>query len=74
MGKYLARLNAIIQEKPLPKEPSKPSKGAFEPFEGDQGRGVSGIERPPEPGEAEHSWMGKEMFSTWPVSHPPQAA
>jgi hypothetical protein len=53
MSKYLARLNAIIQEKPLPKEPSKPSKVAFEPFEGDQGRRISGIERPPEPDQAE---------------------
>ena len=53
MSKYLARLNAIIQEKPLPKEPSKPSKVAFEPFEGDQGRRVSGIDNPSEPDEAE---------------------
>jgi hypothetical protein len=55
MSKYLARLDldALIQEKPLPKEPSKPSKVAFEPFEGDQGRRVSGIDRPPDPGEVE---------------------
>jgi hypothetical protein len=53
MSKYLARLNALIQEKPLPKEPSKPSKVAFERFEGDQGRRVSGIDNPPEPDEVE---------------------
>lgn len=34
MSHYLARLKAIVSKKHLQREPSKPSKGAFEPFEG----------------------------------------
>ncbi len=47
---YMARLKALIAEKHLPEEPSKPSKGgveppkgAFEGFEGASGRRFSAI-------------------------------
>ena len=44
MTGYLARLKAKIAQTPLPQEPSKASKGAFEGFEGDAGRHVSRID------------------------------
>src|SRR4029077_954308 len=43
MSTTLARLKEKIARTRLPEEPSKPSKGAFEPFEGNRGRGVSPI-------------------------------
>jgi hypothetical protein len=68
VNKYLARLNAIIQEKPLPKDPSKPSKVGFEPFEGDQSRGFSGIDCQPAPDEAASAATSRPSW--WPQPHP----
>jgi hypothetical protein len=39
MSRFLAALKARVQEKRVPESPSKPSKGAFEGFEGDSSRG-----------------------------------
>jgi hypothetical protein len=43
MSTTLARLKEKIARTRLPEEPSKPSKGAFEPFEGNRGRCISAI-------------------------------
>ena len=48
MSKYLARLNAIIQKKPLPDEVTKVTEGAFGTFGTDQGRHVSPVNLQPE--------------------------
>lgn len=43
MNKYLTRLNVLIQQKPLSQLPSKPSKGAFEVFDGSFSSHVHGV-------------------------------
>jgi hypothetical protein len=40
MTDYLALLKTLIRKKPLPRQPSKPSKGASEGFGGAQGRHI----------------------------------
>lgn len=60
MSKYLALLNTLKSRTPLPQEPSKPSKGAFEPFEGDHPRRVSEEKEPFEPFEGDqHKYVSK---------------
>jgi hypothetical protein len=49
MNEYLARLKAKIQEKPIPKELTKPTKPTFVSFVSYRGRHISEIERPPDP-------------------------
>jgi hypothetical protein len=46
MSSYLERLKTKIQKTHLPMEPTKPSKDHFDPFVGDRGRHVSGIDGP----------------------------
>ena len=46
MSNYLARLKSKIGQICLPQQPSKPSKGGFEPFEGDRGGHISPIDGP----------------------------
>ena len=53
MSKYLARLNAIIQEKPLPHQVPKVPEAHFGTFGTDPSRHVSGNYKRPEPDEAE---------------------
>ena len=48
-----AGLNAKNQENPLSDELPKLTKVGFEGFEGDEGSRFSGIDRPPDPDEAE---------------------
>jgi hypothetical protein len=45
MNEYLARLKAKIQEKPIPQELTKLTKGGFDGFVSDRGRHVFGRTR-----------------------------
>ena len=53
MNEYLARLKAKIQEKPIPQELTKLTKGGFDGFVSDQGRHVFGIDKLTEPDPVE---------------------
>jgi hypothetical protein len=53
MNEYLARLKAKIQEKPIPQELTKLTKGGFDGFVSDRGRHVFGIDKLPEPDPVE---------------------
>jgi hypothetical protein len=53
MNEYLVRLKTKIQEKPIPQELTKLTKGGFDGFVSDRGRHVFGIDKPPEPDPVE---------------------
>ena len=71
-NKYLEMLKTDFGKKPLPKEPSKPSKFIFEVFEGTQDRPVSAFS-PPYDAEGVPCGVcpscGQGEFWRWPKFH-----
>jgi hypothetical protein len=68
MSKYLARLNAIIHEKPLPNQVPKVPQAPFVTFGTDRGRVVFGIDTQTEPDEVASSVTSRTPW--WPKPHP----